>query len=99
MRRSSQVAFVCAWTVYLATVILAWRKVLAVPDDRGDSRGLLVATVAGFFGLALLMVWLQDYERDRCTCCFVTAMGPTGSPSTRWRHEATCPHTARATDE
>lgn len=62
MRRSSKVAFGFAWLVYGVTVVLAWRKVLAVPDGRGDVRGLLVATVAGFFGLALLAAWLSDHE-------------------------------------
>ncbi len=63
MRRSSRVAFAIAWVVYGVTVVLAWRKVLAVPDGRGDVTGLFVATVAGAVGLALLGVWLQDYER------------------------------------
>jgi hypothetical protein len=62
VRPSSRVAFAVAWVVYAVTVVLAWRKVLAVPDGRGDVNGLLVATVAGFFGLALLAAWLRDYE-------------------------------------
>lgn len=66
MRSSSKVAFAFAWLVYGVTVMLAWRKVLAVPDARGDVSGLLVATVAGFLGLALLAAWLSDHEsRDR----------------------------------
>lgn len=60
MRTSSRVAFVIAWLVYAVTVVLAWRKVLAVPT--GNLNGLLVATVAGFLGLALLGAWLRDYE-------------------------------------
>lgn len=48
--------------MYAVTVFFAWRKVLAVPDGRGDVNGLFVATVAGFFGLALLGAWLSDYE-------------------------------------
>jgi ABC-type sugar transport system permease subunit len=65
VRRSSRTAFAIAWAVYAVTVILAWRKVLAVPDGRGDINGLLVATVAGALGLALLGSWLQDHERER----------------------------------
>lgn len=63
MRRSSRVAFAISWVVFVITVVLAWRKVLAVPDGRGDVTGLTVATVAGAGGLVLLMVWLQDHER------------------------------------
>lgn len=48
--------------VFITTVILAWRKVLAVPDGRGDVTGLFVATVAGAFGLALLGAWLSHHE-------------------------------------
>lgn len=44
-------------------VVLSWRKVLAAPN--GDINRLLVATVAGALGLALLGAWLQDHERDR----------------------------------
>lgn len=65
MRPSSRVAFAISWMVYTVTVVLAWRKVLAVPDGRGDINGLLVATVAGGLALALLGAWLQDYERRR----------------------------------
>lgn len=65
MRRSSRVAFALAWMVYTVTVVLAWRKVLGVPDGRGDVNSLLVATVAGFFGLALLGTWLSDYESKK----------------------------------
>lgn len=54
MRPSSRVAFAVAWVVFAATVVLAWRKVLAVPDGRGDVTGLFVATLAGALGLALL---------------------------------------------
>jgi hypothetical protein len=63
MRRSSRAAFAVAWFVYLAAVVLAWRKVLAVPDGRGDVNGLFVATVCGAGGLVLLMIWLQEHER------------------------------------
>lgn len=66
MRPASRVAFAISWVVFAVTVVLAWRKVLGVPDGRGDVNGLLVATVAGFFGLVLLGAWLTDYEsRDR----------------------------------
>lgn len=63
MRRSSQIAFAIAWTVFLASVVLVWRRIAAVPDGRGDVTGLVVMTVCGAVGLALLMGWLQDYER------------------------------------
>lgn len=62
MRRSSQLAFGFAWGVFTLTVFLAWRKVLAVPDGRGDVNSLLVATVAGALGLALVGAWVQDRE-------------------------------------
>jgi hypothetical protein len=65
VRRSSRIAFTISWSVYAVTVVLAWRKVLAVPGGRGDINGLLVATVAGALGLALLGAWLQDHERER----------------------------------
>ena len=61
MQPSSRVAFRFAWGVYVCTVFLAWRKVMSVPD--GNVNGLLVATVAGGLGLALLGSWLQDHER------------------------------------
>jgi hypothetical protein len=63
VRRSSKIAFGFAWAVYALAVFYAWRKVLAVPDGRGDVNGLLVATLAGALGLALLGAWLQDHER------------------------------------
>jgi hypothetical protein len=56
-------AFGFAWTVYALAVFYAGRMVLAVPDGRGDVNGLLVATLAGALGLALLMGWLQEHER------------------------------------
>jgi hypothetical protein len=65
VRPSSRIAFGFAWGVFTLTVFLAWRKVLAVPDGRGDVNGLLVATVAGAFGLALIGAWVQERERDR----------------------------------
>jgi hypothetical protein len=65
VHRSSRIAFAVSWAVYALTVVLAWRKVLAVPDGRGDVNGLLIATVAGGLGLALLGAWLQDHERSR----------------------------------
>jgi hypothetical protein len=65
VRPSSRVAFAMSWIVLALTIFLAWRKVLAVPDGRGDINGLLVATVAGVLGLALLGDWLRRYERDR----------------------------------
>lgn len=65
MRPSSRFAFAISWIVYAITVVLAWRKVLAVPYGRGDINGLLVATVAGGLGLALVGAWLQEHERDR----------------------------------
>jgi hypothetical protein len=49
--------------VFAVAVVLAWRKVLAAPN--GDLSRLLVATVAGALGLALLGARLQDHERDR----------------------------------
>jgi hypothetical protein len=63
LRTSSRVAFAISWVVFGVTVFLAWRKVLAVPDGRGDIAGLFVATVCGAAGLVLLMVWLQEHER------------------------------------
>jgi hypothetical protein len=65
MRRSSRIAFVFAWAAYALAVCYAWRKVLAVPDGRGDVTGLFVATFAGAVGLALLGAWLQEHERGR----------------------------------
>lgn len=65
MRRSSQVAFAVAWVVFTVVVALAWRKVLAVPDGRGDVTGLFVATVCGGAGLALLGAWLSHHEGRR----------------------------------
>jgi hypothetical protein len=65
VRRSSHIAFGISWLVFAVTVILAWRKVLAVPDGRGDINGLFIATVAGAAGLALLGAWLQEHERGR----------------------------------
>lgn len=65
VRPSSRVAFTISWIVFALTVVLAWRKVLAVPDGRGDVNGLLVATVAGALALALLGGWLRDHERGR----------------------------------
>jgi ABC-type sugar transport system permease subunit len=63
VRPSSRVAFAISWVVFALVVVLAWRKVLAAPN--GDVNRLLVATVAGGLGLALLGAWLQDHERDR----------------------------------
>lgn len=65
MRRSSRVAFGISWIVFGVTLLLAWQKVLAVPDGRGDVTGLFVATVCGAFGLALLGAWLQEHERGK----------------------------------
>jgi len=65
VRTSSRVAFAVAWCVYSVTVVLAWRKVLAVPDGRGDVTGLTVACVCGAGGLVLLMIWLQEHERPQ----------------------------------
>jgi hypothetical protein len=64
VRRSSRVAFGISWLVYAVVVVLAWRKVLAVPDGRGDINGLLVATLAGGLALALLGSWIRERERD-----------------------------------
>lgn len=50
-----------SWVVYAVTVVLAWRKVLAVPN--GNVNGLVVATLAGFLGLGLLGSWLAEHER------------------------------------
>lgn len=63
MRTSSRVAFAVSRVVFAVAVVLAWRRVLAVPDGRGDVTGLTVATVAGAAGLVLLVVWLQEHER------------------------------------
>lgn len=58
---STRIAFGFAWGVYCCAVFLAWRKIMSVPD--GNVNGLLVATVAGAFGLALLGAWLQDHGK------------------------------------
>lgn len=63
VRASSRVDFAISWVVFAVTVVLAWRKVLALPE--GDITRLLIATVAGAFGLALLGAWLQDHERQQ----------------------------------
>jgi hypothetical protein len=63
VRTSSRVAFGVAWCVYGLAVVLAWRKVLSVPDGRGDVTGLAVASICGAGGLVLLMIWLQEHER------------------------------------
>lgn len=65
MRRSSRIAFAVSWLAFAVVVVLAWRKVLAVPSGRGDMSGLLVATTAGALGLALLGDWLRNHERGR----------------------------------
>lgn len=65
VRPSSRVASAISWVVYFVAVVLAWQKVLAVPDGRGDIGGLVVATLAGALGLALLGAWLGERERDR----------------------------------
>jgi hypothetical protein len=65
VRRSSRIAFAFAWAVYALAAVYAWRKVLAVPDGRGDTTGLFVATFCGAIGLVLLMGWLQEHERGR----------------------------------
>jgi hypothetical protein len=46
--------------VFAVTVVLAWRKVLALPDR--DITRLFIATVGGAVGLALLGAWLQDHD-------------------------------------
>lgn len=58
VRRSSRIAFAIAWVVFAAAVVLAWRKVLALPD--GDLTSLFIATVTGAVGLALLGSWLRN---------------------------------------
>lgn len=50
---------------FTLAVFLAWRKVVGVPDGRGDVTGLVVATVAGAFGLAIVGAWVQDPQRRR----------------------------------
>lgn len=65
MRPSSRIACAVSWVVFLVAVLLAWDKVLSVPDGRGDVNGLLVATVAGGLGLALLGDWLRHHESGR----------------------------------
>jgi hypothetical protein len=65
VRPSSRVAFAISWVVFAAAVVLSWRKVLAVPDGRGDITGLFVATVCGAAGLTLLGAWLSHYESRR----------------------------------
>jgi hypothetical protein len=52
VRRSTRVAFLVAWPVFVLAVVLAWRKVSAAPD--GDVNGLFVATVCGLVGMLLL---------------------------------------------
>ena len=56
MRRSTRLAFAICWPVFAVMAFLAWRKVLAVPDRRGDITGLLVATICGNAGLTLLAI-------------------------------------------
>jgi hypothetical protein len=56
-------AFAIAGRSTVVTVVLAWRKVSAVPD--ADVNGLGVATTCGFFGLLTLTSWLQDREGGR----------------------------------
>lgn len=63
VRPSSRLAFAISWVVFAVTVVLAWRKVLALPD--GDITRLFIPTVAGGVGLALLGAWLQDHERQQ----------------------------------
>jgi hypothetical protein len=63
VRASSRIAFAIAWVVFAVNVVLAWRKVLGLPN--GDITRLFVATVAGAVGLALLGAWLQDHERQQ----------------------------------
>lgn len=63
LHRSTRIAFAVAWTVYVVAVVLAWRKVTAAPN--GHANGLFIATVCGFVGLVLMMLWLQDRE-SRC---------------------------------
>jgi hypothetical protein len=63
VRASSRIAFPISWVVFAVTVVLARRKVLALPN--GDITRLFIATVAGAFGLALLGAWLQDHERKQ----------------------------------
>lgn len=62
VRLSSRIAFTIAWVVFAVAVVLAWRKVLALPD--GYVTGLFIATVAGAVGLALLGGWLRDREGE-----------------------------------
>lgn len=50
-----------SWCVFAVAVVLSFRKVLAVPEGRGDITGLVIATVAGGLGLALL----GDFVRRR----------------------------------
>lgn len=63
VRASSRIAFAIAWVVLAVAVVLAWRKVLALPN--GDITRLFIASVAGAFALALLGAWLQDHERQQ----------------------------------
>jgi hypothetical protein len=63
VRPSSRIAFAICWLVFISNVVLAWRKVLALPN--GDVTRLFIATVAGAVGLALLGAWLQEHERRR----------------------------------
>lgn len=63
MQTSSRVAFVISSIVFLAAVVLAFREVAG--RDSGNVAGLLVATLAGALGLALLGDWLRRYEGRR----------------------------------
>lgn len=62
MRTSSRITFAVSWLVLAGVAFFAWRKVLGVPDGRGDVTWLFAATFTGALGLATLGAWLSEYE-------------------------------------
>ena len=72
-RRIAQWLVIC-WAVVVVVVVLAWRRVLDVPEGPGDVSGMTIAPVAGELGLALM----GDYVRrkDRQPASYPQAPGP-----------------------
>jgi hypothetical protein len=62
MRRSSKVALLLGWPALAAVIVLAWRRQLGLQD--GDASALVVATIAGPIGLALVGD-VRERERRR----------------------------------